>query len=195
MPQDTRIALYLRLFREHAALVAWILNRHLRMVGLTDDVPDHVQEVFLKGLRSFQPSDEVKFRPWLSRMATNHAIDQLRKNAVRAKYVSEIDVGPLVEYVAARMPSPMELLLEEEKSTLLIDWLLTAYGRLPAPQREALHLRFFEGRGFPEIAQQLGIAENTAKSRIRYALSKLKRALTEAEALSDLPPSRRLQAA
>lgn len=188
MTQDSRTELFSRLFNNHRRLIAWILNRHLRMIGLSADVPDHVQEIFVKGLASFQPENgEQKSLAWLSRMTTNHAIDQLRKHAARAKCLSDEDAQPLMGLVASKADSPEDALIGSETSKLHHDRLMAAYARLPDAQREALRLRFFEGLRYPDIARRLDIALDTAKSRVRYALSKLRRHLEEADASPDLP--------
>jgi RNA polymerase sigma-70 factor (ECF subfamily) len=44
---------------------------------------------------------------------------------------------------------------------------------LPEPQREVLVMRIWGGLSFPQVAEALRISENTAKSRYRYALTKL----------------------
>ena len=53
-----------------------------------------------------------------------------------------------------------------------------ALRRLPPEQREAVHLKVFEGRTFQEIADLSGESINTVASRYRYGIDKLKEALT-----------------
>jgi RNA polymerase sigma-70 factor (ECF subfamily) len=50
---------------------------------------------------------------------------------------------------------------------------------LPAPQREALVLKIWGGLSFPQIAEALGISANTAASRYRYAIARMREALVE----------------
>jgi RNA polymerase sigma-70 factor (ECF subfamily) len=48
---------------------------------------------------------------------------------------------------------------------------------LPAEQREVVHLKLWEGLTFDQIAQLLDIPANTAASRYRYGLDKLRECL------------------
>lgn len=52
--------------------------------------------------------------------------------------------------------------------------LSTALGELPPDQRAALHLKLWEGFTFEQIAKALGIQPNTAASRYRYGIDKLR---------------------
>ena len=54
-----------------------------------------------------------------------------------------------------------------------------ALARLPEPQREVLVLKVWAGLSFPQIAQALGVPTDTAASRYRYALAKLREQLSE----------------
>jgi RNA polymerase sigma-70 factor (ECF subfamily) len=54
-----------------------------------------------------------------------------------------------------------------------------ALGRLPEAQREVLVLKIWGGLSFPQIAAALDIPANTAASRYRYALTKLREQLAE----------------
>ena len=56
-----------------------------------------------------------------------------------------------------------------------------ALGQLPAEQREVVHLKAFEGMTFAEIGTVLGIPANTAASRYRYALARLRDVLAPAD--------------
>lgn len=54
-----------------------------------------------------------------------------------------------------------------------------AMGRLAAGDRDALVLRFLEGRALREVGEQLGLSENSARMRVNRALEKLRRALRQ----------------
>jgi RNA polymerase sigma-70 factor (ECF subfamily) len=66
--------------------------------------------------------------------------------------------------------------LEEADRRATID---AALRRLPESQREVLVLKIWGGLSFPQIALALGISANTAASRYRYALAKLREQLAE----------------
>ncbi|HXC99497.1 MAG TPA: sigma-70 family RNA polymerase sigma factor, partial [Verrucomicrobiae bacterium] len=54
------------------------------------------------------------------------------------------------------------------------EMLAQALGELPADQRAVLHLKLWEGLTFEQIAEALDISPNTAASRYRYGLDKLR---------------------
>jgi RNA polymerase sigma-70 factor (ECF subfamily) len=66
--------------------------------------------------------------------------------------------------------------LEQEERRVAIE---AALARLPEPQREVLVLKVWAELSFPQIARALGIPNDTAASRYRYALAKLREQLTE----------------
>jgi RNA polymerase sigma-70 factor (ECF subfamily) len=66
--------------------------------------------------------------------------------------------------------------LEQEERRAAVE---AALARLPEPQREVLVLKVWAGLSFPQIAQSLAIPPDTAASRYRYALAKLREQLAE----------------
>lgn len=108
-------------------------------------------------------------RAWLARIARNVAHNLRREERHRAAR----------ERRAARperVPSSAELALREERRAALI----AAVDALPAPLREVVWLRFFEGLPPRRIAQELGVAAMTVSNRLRRALQLL-RARLDAE--------------
>ena len=61
-----------------------------------------------------------------------------------------------------------------------------AVRQLPEEQREVFLLRQLQGMAFAEIAEVVGIPANTVKSRMRYALERLQRALRDWERSDEL---------
>jgi RNA polymerase sigma-70 factor (ECF subfamily) len=72
----------------------------------------------------------------------------------------------------------------EATGTELKERIQKAVDKLPDEQREVFLLREIAGLPFKEIAEVTGIAENTVKSRMRYALERLQEALAEYEEYS-----------
>jgi RNA polymerase sigma-70 factor (ECF subfamily) len=62
-----------------------------------------------------------------------------------------------------------------------------ALGQLPAAQREAIELAFFEGKTHVEVSAALGEPLGTAKTRIRLGMRKLRALLEGRETVSDTP--------
>lgn len=145
---------------------------------------DVVQEAFLAafaGRQSYNPS--FSFRTWLWTILLNLCKRHWKRRATRPAAQSWSD---LVADRALTSEEPhthttgLTCLLESERVERIRE-LLTA---LPEDQADALRLRFFGGLTFAEIAAALGCSLNTAKSRVRYGLEKIGRALRTEEVTS-----------
>jgi RNA polymerase sigma-70 factor (ECF subfamily) len=134
-------------------------------VGNVADAQDLTQEAFIKALqRQEQLKDEHKAAHWLSRIATNTAIDFLRRSG-RATFC-EIDEAP-----QSHSESPEQALLRSEERNYLEDGL-----RLLSPrERAALMLRDVEGLPAEEVAQRLNCSKATVRSHIANARTKFRR--------------------
>lgn len=140
-------------------------------------VDDLFQEVWLNVARSrtrYQP--QAQFRTWLFQIARNRTIDYLReKHPVLA---SELALGDDAPDFFESLPDPAHVsaetvVLRQERAQRLQQALAT----LPAVQREAFLLKEHAELSLDEIAQLTGVNPETAKSRLRYALTKLRAAL------------------
>ncbi len=136
-----------------------------RLVGNVADAQDLTQEAFIKALqRQDQLKDELKAAHWLSRIATNTAIDFLRRNG-RVSFC-EIDAAP-----EGHDESPEQALLRSEQRNYLEDGL-----RLLSPrERAALVLRDVEGLPAEEVAKRLNCSKATVRSHIANARTKFRR--------------------
>ncbi len=135
---------------------------------------DLTQDAFVKawtGLPALQ--EDNSFRPWLFRIAKNLALDS-RKGPRSAP------TEPLSQEVAGREPEPLAIMLEQEGQHLL----QAACARLPVTYRAAYLLWTQEELPYSEIAQVLGITEETARWRVCRARQFL---LKELEPLLDTP--------
>src|SRR5580700_8532053 len=136
-----------------------------RIVGNTADAQDLTQEAFIKALqRQEQLKDEEKASHWLSRIATNTAIDLLRRHG-RVTHC-EVDV-----HTESRDESPEDLLLRSEHRDYLEDGLRL----LTARERAALMLRDVEGLPAEEVARRLDCSKATVRSHIANARIKFRR--------------------
>jgi len=136
-----------------------------RIVGNVADAQDLTQEAFIKALqRQEQLKDEQKAAHWLSRIATNTAIDFLRRHGRMAQ--CEIDV-----HTESAEESPEELLLRSEHRDYLEDGLRLLTSR----ERAALVLRDVEGCSAEEVAKRLDCSKATVRSHIANARIKLRR--------------------
>ena len=135
------------------------------MWGNVADAQDLTQEAFIKALQhQEQLKDEQKAAHWLSRIATNTAIDFLRRSS-RASFC-EIDEAP-----ESQTESPEQALLRSEHREYLNDGL-----RLLTPrERAALLLRDVEGLPAEEVARRLDCSKATVRSHIANARAKFRR--------------------
>ena len=127
------------------------------------DAEDIVQEAFVKFWRR---NHNIENRPLLYATVRSIALDFLRRDSRRSRResaaVAETDqtVQPAFE-------------IEDESQRQLV----AALDLLPNEQREVLVMKIWNELTFAEIASALGISQNTAASRYRYALAALKKNL------------------
>lgn len=142
-----------------------------RIVGNVDDAQDLTQETFIKALqRQDQIKDLGKAAHWLSRIASNTAIDFLRRHGrVTFAEVSELS-EPLTVDAAE---SPERLLLRAEQNAELEDGLQS----LSVRERTALLLRDVDGLSGKEVAEVLQCSEATVRSHIANARIKFRKFL------------------
>lgn len=142
-----------------------IFRQIYRIVGNEADAQDLTQEAFIKALqRQDQLKDELKAAHWLSRIATNAAIDFLRRRG-RVSFC-EIDDAP-----ESFDESPEQALLRSEQRDYLEDGLRL----LTARERAALILRDVEGLPAEEVARRLSCSKATVRSHIANARVKFRR--------------------
>jgi RNA polymerase sigma-70 factor (ECF subfamily) len=139
------------------------------MVGNVPDAQDLTQEVFIKALqRQEQLKDLDKAAHWLSRIATNTAIDFLRRHG----RVNFCEIDEVAEPIATQSSqSPEHLALRAERAAYLEDGLRLLTER----ERAALILRDVEDLPAEEVARHLNCSKATVRSHIANARIKLRR--------------------
>jgi RNA polymerase sigma-70 factor (ECF subfamily) len=144
------------------------VRRVCRAVTVDDhDADDAAQDAFLSALDRIETYDRSRpFGPWLMRIATNAAIDLLRRRNVRR-------TEALDEAFAGNTDSPAR---DAERSELR-QRVQRALAGLPERQRVAVTLFDLEGYAHAEIAAVLGIPEGTVRSDVFHARRKLRDAL------------------
>ncbi|MBO6563104.1 MAG: RNA polymerase sigma factor [Pseudomonadales bacterium] len=151
-----------------------LYNHALRMVGNSDDAMDLLQDVFLSVFRNLANfRGDAPFGAWIFRIATFRCTDHLRRKT--KTQFSEYEELP----DADRSTNPATGYEDVRSNGDIVRML----GSLPNEQRQVLELKFFQNFTFDEIAVQLGISSNTAKSRLYAALKKL-RGTDEASAIA-----------
>jgi RNA polymerase sigma-70 factor, ECF subfamily len=162
MPRATEIE---RLYDEHAQpLFAFLLN----FTRDEADTRDLLQEIFVKVAREPKLLDGVREeRAFLIRLAHNAAIDLIRRRGTRERTKENFAAETISIFAPANDPD--ERFFREE--------LAFALGELPEEQRAVLHLKLWSELTFEQIADALEISPNTAASRYRYGLDKLRERL------------------
>ena len=149
-----------------------------RMLGQKTAAEDATQEIFLKLVRGHQQwVYTAKVKTWIYTIARNHCIDELRKAQNRptennALSLDKEDAGPL-DLVDSATMSPER----QAHSSHIRAKLIHAIKSLNAEQREVFLLREQAGLSFKQIADVIGASESTAKSRMRYAIERLRASL------------------
>jgi RNA polymerase sigma-70 factor (ECF subfamily) len=132
---------------------------------------DVTQEAFIRAYRAlggFRTGEP--FRPWLLRIVTNAAINELRSRQRRHGLLDRFAA------TAPRAAGPPDISLGDEHATMLA----RAINELPLDDRVVLHLRYFLDLPEREIAGAIGKPPGTVKSRLHRASQRL-RALIETE--------------
>ncbi len=147
-----------------------------RVVGNVADAQDLTQEVFIKALqRQEQLKEADKAAHWLSRIATNTAIDFLRRHG----RVAFCDVDEMAEPVSTPpSANPEQMVLRAEREAMLQEGRDTLTPR----ERTALLLRDVEGLPAEEVARHLNCSKATVRSHIANARVKFRRYLSRRKA-------------
>jgi RNA polymerase sigma-70 factor (ECF subfamily) len=165
-----------------------VLNFIYRYVGSRSTAEDLTQDVFLRIIRRARSyKREAKFTTWLYTIARNICVDHARRmQHRRAASLDQPlradgeDRRTLGDNIAAEDADVAREAIGHE----LGQRIRAAVEGLADEQREVFLMREYLGLPFKEIADIVGIPENTAKSRMRYALEKLRADLAEFEDLA-----------
>lgn len=168
------------LLKRHERPVFNFIRRMVRDDELANDL---LQESFLRVVKSASSySRKARFTTWLYTIARNQSIDSLRK----AKHRRTVSLDAPMKggdkgdrTLMERIPGKSEdahVRYDAQEMTARIQ---EAVDQLSEEQREVFMMRQFKGLPFKEIAEVVGVSENTIKSRMRYALESLRLALAE----------------
>lgn len=163
-----------------------IFNYLLRSVHNQARAEELLQEVLVRVIRSkdrYQRS--AKFTTWVYTIARNLSVDESRR--ARFREHESLDAprrGRAQEEgrtLLAAMPADQVPTDEGADAPRLRERLARAIDELPDDQREVFLMRQVSGLSFREIGEAVGAPENTVKSRMRYALEKLRNDLADLE--------------
>ena len=150
-------------YDRYSSIVYAVALRVLADAGAAEDV---LQEVFMQLWRNPAAFDSKRgnLGAWLAVIARNRAIDVLRKRR------PETDIDDVIVSVEPDLASDAE-------RSRLVTKIRAALSGMPAAQRSALEMAFFEGLSHTEIAAKTGDPLGTVKTRIRGGLLALRKAL------------------
>jgi len=155
------------LYTRHRGPLYRFVLRGLSQRALADECFQDIWSRVITARERYRP--EAKFSTWLYQIAHNLLVDQYRRARPEVS-VSEDEDGQVREFPdeEARQPERQLSEFEERRRVQL------ALQELPEEQRIALQLRLEQELPLEEIARITGVGRETVKSRLRYALDKLK---------------------
>jgi len=138
----------------------------LRMLKNRPMAEEVVQDTFLEVWRRAREYDAARgtVSAWIATISRTRALDRLRADARLAAAKEKAAAQPETPSVA-----PLELAVERQQR----ERVNAALGTLPAEQRLAIELAYFDGLTQREIAEKLGQPLGTVKTRVRLAMEKL----------------------
>ncbi len=144
---------------------------------------DVVQDAFMRVVKKGGTfAGNARFKTWLFSITRNLCIDASRRDRFREMPKLEDPVGregAMTRGDTIANPAPEMDAERTAASSQFKAALEVALAKLPDDQREVFVLRQYSSMPFAEIATVVGCGENTAKSRMRYALKALRAALQE----------------
>jgi RNA polymerase sigma-70 factor (ECF subfamily) len=159
----------------HERPVFNVALRLLRDVGLAEDA---TQDAFIRAWQNIGSFQTGSVRSWLYKIATNRAYDMLRASARRPAGSLEaemVEIEPIWSAGGAGEESPDAHALRRELSIYLERALIA----LPDDQRMVVMLVDVQGMDYHEVAETMGIALGTVKSRLSRARAKVRQALAD----------------
>lgn len=136
---------------------------------------DIFQDTFVKVIMKLQEgkyTDSGKFSFWVTRIAHNVIMDWYRQT--KNEHIIEMSVDN--DLTNLKNASVMDACREDEiVNEQVMSDVRRMMNALPAPQREVVYMRFYQGLSFKEIAEVTGVSINTSLGRMRYAILNLRR--------------------
>lgn len=137
------------------------------MLGRQDGSLDLLHDIFISLARNIHTlSPDSNLKGYLLTAAANRARDLLAKRGCQT-----VSMETLMEIPAGNTEAPHRAAIRNEEADRLKQRLMS----LPQEQRTVVALHIYGGLSFKDIANRENISENTAQSRYRYALEKLRR--------------------
>jgi RNA polymerase sigma-70 factor (ECF subfamily) len=159
-----------------------LFNFIFRFVRHREKANDLLQETFLRVINSAKGyTRKAKFTTWLYTIARNVSIDELRKMKIRRHKSFEQPSGPSGEGWAMqdRLSGSRDDGYHGTDASEVRQRIDEAMSQLSDEQREVFVMREVMQMRFKEIAEIVGVSENTIKSRMRYSLENMRLFLSD----------------
>jgi RNA polymerase sigma-70 factor (ECF subfamily) len=145
----------------------------MRVVGNREDAEEIVLDVYTRVWKNAARFDSTRGNAvaWLILMTRSQAIDRLRQRASRLRRAESMDDH--AEIASAELSPEQKALWHGERRVIK-----AALDSLPAEQRQALNLAFYEGLTHAELAERLQLPLGTVKTRIQLGLKRMRKFLS-----------------
>jgi RNA polymerase sigma factor (sigma-70 family) len=174
-PKQDKDRFLIALAGEHRQSLERFLTRKLDNPA---DASDVAQEAFLRIHRLQEPQQLDNPRAFLFQVASNLAIDQLRRRALHQKFLKNEQNQVVMDEPAdvnANGVSPEQILAAREK----LQHIYTAIGELPDKCQQAFLLHRNTGLSYADIARELGVSVSSVEKYILQALKHCRLALAK----------------
>ncbi|MBK6286040.1 MAG: RNA polymerase sigma factor [Gammaproteobacteria bacterium] len=152
-----------QLITRHGSALVRFLSRKL---GSVDDAEEIAQDAFLR-LHRLENTDNIdNARAFLFQVASNMAIDQLRRRRLHARYVAD-ESGRLNDETEPQTAATPEALVTAREQVRLV---FQAIEQMPLRPRQALMLHRVKGLSYAEIAREMGVSVSSVEKYILEAL-------------------------
>lgn len=166
-----------RLYARHRGGLYRFLLRQCRATSVAEELFQDVWMSIIRTRKTYAPS--ARFATYLYRIAHNRLVDHFRRSSHRPTLMDDPDDDEGEDRVASLPADPREQPDALLQSKTQLERFHAVLAALPEVQREAFVMREEGGLSVEEIATATGVNVETAKSRLRYAIAKLRRGLEE----------------
>jgi RNA polymerase sigma factor (sigma-70 family) len=153
------------LYTRHRGPLYRYFIRQVNNPATANDLYQGAWEKIIQGRQKYRPT--APFTAWMYSLAHNHLVDYYR----RLRPGDPLGTDDLSD----NQPGPVQGVIEGEQN----DQLRSGINALPEEQKNTLLLKLETGLKMEDIARVTGVSRETVKSRLRYAVNKLKRSLVE----------------
>jgi RNA polymerase sigma-70 factor (ECF subfamily) len=154
-----------QLYDRHRGPLYRYFKRQVNDAATANDLYQGAWEKIIKARRKYRPS--APFSVWMYKIAHNHLVDHYR----RMRPTESMETDTLTD----DQPGPVQGLIDGETKENLRAGIIA----LPTEQKNTLLLKLETGLKMEDIARVTGVNKETVKSRLRYAVNKLKQVVIE----------------